>query len=137
MDSIETKNRFGKTFCITEYDSANDWIYANWFGFVTPDDIKKWSVDYLKLLNQTNCSRFLINNKELRGPWQQANEWIAVELTPKAIAGGLRYYAHVVSPDLFGAMSVNDLEKRVEGVGFVMRVFKEMDAAQDWLSTCT
>jgi hypothetical protein len=52
---------------------------------------------------------------------------------PRALSLGLKNFAHVVSPSIFGELSAKNLEVRVEGAGFTMRTFKTTSQASAWL----
>jgi hypothetical protein len=130
---IEIKSTSGRVYYTAEYDQQNDWVYGNWIGYVTIDEVKEAANTYLSILQETRCPHLLNNNRQLLGTWDKANEWIEKEWTPKALANGLKNFAHVVSPSIFAELSAKNLEVRVENIGFTMRTFKESSDAATWL----
>ena len=131
MNKIEIKKPSGKVYYELTYDKTNNWLYANWIGFTTAAELKVAADRYLEVLKETGCLYLLNDNRQLTGPWTEANEWIANDWMPRALAAGLRCFAHVVSPNIFGAMSAKDLETRMEG--FSMRLFQDIEDARAWL----
>ena len=53
--------------------------------------------------------------------------------TPKALELGLKRFAFVVSPNIFGELSAKDLGVRLDALGFEMKSFKDFDEAESWL----
>ena len=131
--NVQVKNRLGKVFYYAEYDEKNNWIYASWKGFVTVDDVKAGAEKYLEFMKETGCPHLLNDNSELTGPWDGANEWIANDWTPRALAAGLKNFAHIVSPNVFGEISAKNMEVKLEKMGFTMKTFKQSSEAANWL----
>jgi hypothetical protein len=130
---IELKNKLGKVYYSVEHDQANGWNYATWRGYVTVEEVKQACLEGLALISSNRCSDLLNDNSQISGPWSGANEWIATEWMPKALGMGLKRFAHVVSPNVFAALSASQLVSRVEGMNFEMRIFQTRTEAQQWL----
>ncbi len=130
---LEAKNKFNKVYYTVEYDKASKHIYGNWVGFVTVEEVKEACLIGLSLLEKHRCPYMLNDNSQITGPWSGANEWIATVWMPRALAAGLKRFAHVVSPNIFAAMSVEQLVTKVEGMGFEMQIFQSKQAAKEWL----
>jgi hypothetical protein len=132
---IEVKNDLGKVFYEASYDQSNDWVLSDWTGYVTTEEVKKAANAGLELFQSYGgkCKKMLKSNEKLQGSWDEANEWIANDWMPRALGGGLKYFAHVVSPDIFAQMSAESLEQNFKEAGFTMRTFGSMADAQNWL----
>ncbi|RYU80260.1 hypothetical protein [Hymenobacter persicinus] len=122
----------GHIFLTVERDRTNNWIYAHWTGIQTLATIQQGGLFYVDMLRQEPCSRLLNDHRELIGRFTDANEWIATVWTPLILQAGLRYFAQVLSPGIFGQMSIQDLHQRI-GDQFEMQFFKDFEAAQQWL----
>lgn len=131
----EVANAFGKVFLTMTYEPQNDLTFNVWQGYLTLESIMNGSNVGIDFLAQTRCAYLLNDNTHVSGPWDHAVAWIAQDWTPRAIALGLRYFAHVVSPASFAALSAEAL---VSGVGdkFELRIFGSIDVARQWLRTC-
>lgn len=134
---IEAKNKFNKVYYSVEYDKANNWNYSNWVGFVTVEEVKEACLKCLAMIESNKCPNLLNDNSQISGPWSGANEWIASVWMPKALSLELKRFAHVVSPNVFSALSAQQLVSKVEGMGFEMRIFKTKQEAQHWLASST
>ncbi len=130
---IELKNKLGKVYYSVEHDPANGWNYSTWTGYVTVEEVKQACLEGLALISSNRCPDLLNDNSLIAGPWSGANEWIATEWMPKALGMGLKRFAHVVSPNVFAALSASQLVSRVEGMNFEMRIFQTRTEAQKWL----
>lgn len=128
----EFKTPLGRTFLRMEYDQINNWIYCNWIGYISLESAKTGTNALLELIKETHCPYLLNDNKELLGPFEKANDWIENEVLPKAFANGLRYMAHVLAPNIAGALSGQDLHRRLD-VKIDMQLFGDMEKAKAWL----
>ncbi|NBB73038.1 MAG: hypothetical protein GVY35_05090 [Bacteroidetes bacterium] len=50
---------------------------------------------------------------------------------PRALAAGLKKFAHIISPDVFGALSAEELVTKASD--FEMRIFDNRADAEAWL----
>lgn len=132
-EKIELKNQKDQVFYTAEYEAENEWIYSNWFGYLDVEEVKAGANAGLALLIQAHTSKFLNDNRQLEGSWDDANEWIAQDWMPRALQAGLKKFAHVVSPDIYAALSAEEMESNV--LDFEMKIFEDFEAAKVWLSS--
>jgi hypothetical protein len=125
-------NAFGKVFLSVEYDAQQKLLYNNWRGYQTLESIMTGANACLLELARHRCPYLLNDNTSVTGPWDHAVAWIAEDWTPRAIAGGLTHFAHIVSPESFAALSAEAMVTKV-GTSFQMRIFGNLDAARQWL----
>ena len=128
----EFTNSLGELYLTTEFDSQNNWIYNDWQGLISNESVVQGSVSILQLLERTRCPYVLNDNRNLLGSWKQANNWIEQTWIPQALAAGLRYYAHIVAPGVFGQAAAEDMHLRV-GSHFQMHLFESLEEASNWL----
>jgi hypothetical protein len=133
METLDysVKNKLGEVYFTSSYDEANGWIYNEWKGEVTVDEVIdacKVSIEYLE---EQKSSKILNDNSQLKGSWDEANEWIAQNWMPRALAAGLKKFAHIISPDVFGALSAEELVTKASD--FEMRIFDNRADAEAWL----
>lgn len=122
----------GSPFLIVDRDRRNDWVYARWLGPQTLGTVMEGGLAYVQMLRDEPCARLLNDHSELHGLFTQANDWIAQVWTPLIIQAGLRYFAQVLSPDVFGQLSMEALHMRI-GSQFELRIFPALDPARAWL----
>lgn len=135
MKVQELTSSTGKTYLTIHYDEQHHWVYNDWNGYVSPDNVKQGSRAVLNAIVQYSAALGLNDNRHLVGRWDDAVEWIEQEWIPNAAAAGLRYYAHVVNADAFAAASSGEMLSRVQG-RFQMRIFSDYSEARDWLIAC-
>jgi hypothetical protein len=125
-------NNQHKPYFKWEYDAENKWLYMNWIGYISKENLIKAAEEILVELQQNHYAFILNDNRELCGPWDQANEWLKENWIPKVKEAGLRYFAHVLSPGIAGALSAQSFHQEVDG-SFNMQLFGDMEKAQAWL----
>ena len=129
----QLQNKRGKVYYTIEYDPANHWNYSNWLGFVSIEEVIAGCEEGLELIIANGCPSLLNDNRQISGPWSGANEWIVQSWMPRALEAGLKRFAHIVSPNVFSALSAQQLVSRVEDLGFEMRIFEDQPSAEAWL----
>ena len=129
---IILKNSLNNTFLTLEFDPINNWYFANWIGYASPENVKEGALKYLELMKEKPSAFLLNNNQELVGPWDKANDWLENIWIPQARELGLKYMAHILAPNIAAALSSQDLHRRVDG-HFEMRIFGEMEKGKAWL----
>lgn len=135
MKIQELTSSTGKVYLTIHYDEQNKWLYNDWTGYVTPENVKQGGLAVLDAIKQHRTALGLNDNRNLVGRWDDALAWIEQEWIPAAAEAGLRYYAHVVDADSFAAASSADMLNRVQG-RFQMRIFQNMTDAREWLNSC-
>lgn len=133
METLDysVKNKLGEVYFSSSYDEANGWVYNEWKGDVTAEEVIEAAKLSLEYLEHEDCTRILNDNSQLEGSWDEANEWIAQNWMPRALSFGLKKFAHVISPDIFGALSAEEMVTQVSD--FEMRIFKDRAEAEAWL----
>jgi hypothetical protein len=128
----ELLDSFNKLYLTIEYDEANRWIYNNWVGVLPTEQVIQGCQAIIEMLQAHPSALMLNDNRTVVGSWSAANEWIDQQWAPQAVALGLKRFAHVVSPGIFGQASAAELATRV-GKQFEMRLFQEVELAKTWL----
>ncbi|MEM9828987.1 MAG: STAS/SEC14 domain-containing protein [Bacteroidota bacterium] len=128
---ISVKNALGNDLIQIEYDEANGWLYTRWIGDLTVEDVETGGEKMLEQVKEKSCQKVLNDNRDVIGSWDEANEWIAQNWMPRALAAGLKKFAHVISPDIFSALSAEEMITQVNG--FEMRIFEDEEEAKSWL----
>ncbi|RAU81816.1 STAS/SEC14 domain-containing protein [Pontibacter arcticus] len=130
----EICNAFGNVFLTVEYEDKYNLVHNNWLGYQTLENVMLGANACLELLAYYNCPYLLNDNRLVIGDWNHANDWIANEWTPLAVENGLRYFAHVVNPESYAALSAQMMEEQVSGL-LRMRIFEDFEEARNWIIT--
>ncbi|MBC5994921.1 hypothetical protein [Pontibacter cellulosilyticus] len=85
----------------------------------------------LAMLREQPCQGLLNSNRELIGPWDSAVNWLAYKWAPSAKMLGLRYFAHVVSPGIYGQRSFEALYPKLKDI-LEVKAFDDDEAAEAW-----
>ncbi|HSI91071.1 MAG TPA: hypothetical protein VK927_08140 [Adhaeribacter sp.] len=128
-------NNHNQVFLQLNYDADNNWVYANWIGYISEASVITGTDALLEMLAKTKCPYLLNDNRQLNGPWDKSNHYVEEEVIPRAIAFGLRHMAHILAPAVSGALSAQDLQRRTCGL-LEMKLFGDMEKARKWLYSC-
>lgn len=128
----ELTNSFDKVYLTIEFDAANRWIYNNWTGVLPTEKVIQGCQATIDFLRESPCPHMLNDNREVIGSWSAANDWIAQHWMPQVLRLGLKRFAHIVSPGIFGQASAAEMVTRV-GTQFEMRLFQDIQLAKTWL----
>ncbi|WP_439882613.1 hypothetical protein ACSX1A_05470 [Pontibacter sp. MBLB2868] len=122
----------GDVFFEAGKDPGNNIIYVNWIGIQSLETAVMGGNYILSMLRDHPARGILNSNRELIGPWESAVNWLVNKWAPQAKMLGLKYYAHVLSPGIYGQRSFNllrpHLEKQLE-----VSDHPDEDSATEWL----
>lgn len=124
----------GHVFLMATRDRAHGWIHAEWSGIQTLETVQAGGLAYIGMLQEEPCPKLLNDHRELVGRFTEANEWIAEVWTPRIMQAGLRYFAQVLAPGVFGQMSMQDLHVRISDQ-FEIKLFDQLAEAEAWLNS--
>lgn len=131
----ELTNSFGKVYISITFDRQFNWIYNNWLGYQSFENVVAGANACLEFIRRYQVSCVLNDNRLVVGPWHHATDWIAKDWTPRAIAAGMKFFAHVVDRQTLAGMSAEEMHQKV-GNFFEMRVFDDLQEARVWLQQC-
>jgi hypothetical protein len=118
-----------------EFDAQENFMYVNWKGFQSVENVKSGCEKMLEFLKQKNISRVLNDNRLVTGPWQGAAEWAAKEWFPRMFASGMTHFAWIQSTSVFSqlsaekALSETDESWKTQGI----RTFDDPELARKWV----
>jgi hypothetical protein len=118
-----------------EFDVQGKFIYANWKGFQSVENVKSGAEKMLQILKEKKITKVLNDNRLVTGPWQGAAEWAAKEWFPQMFAAGLTRFAWVQSASVFSQLSADktlsetDTSKKNETI----RTFDNLELARKWV----
>lgn len=130
----ELLNNLNKPFLRWQFDQENNWLYLNWIGYISNENVLKGMDFVLKLLRQESYAYLLNDNRNLCGPWSGDHELIKNTLIPQMKEAGLQYLAHVLAPNVAGALSAQNFH-RVMSNYINMQLFGNIEKAQQWLKS--
>ncbi|WP_210518364.1 hypothetical protein [Hymenobacter terricola] len=131
-DTLTFRRPDGHIYLSATRDRVNHWIHAQWSGVQSLETIQAGGLAYIDMLRAEPCAKLLNDHRELVGRFVNANEWIAQVWTPRIMQAGLRYFAQVLAPGVFGQLSMEDLHQRISD-RFELKMFGQLEDAQAWL----
>lgn len=130
---LEVKNTLGQVYYTGQYNEKEGWLHSQWNGYITGDEVIEASKQIMSSFDHLKYSKLLNDSSLGEGSWDDANEWLGANWIPSAISNGLKKFAFVVSPDIFSAMSSEELASKIPGTAFEMRTFQSKAEAESWL----
>ncbi len=127
-------NEFGSVCLTVEYDEKSQWVFYQWKGFIRMQDIKTGYNKIIEQVAENNAIAVLADHSQIVGPWNEANDWLTTDWTPRAIQAGMFYWAINTGNDLFSNISLEMfLSKNSQGK-YKVQVFEQLEDATKWLS---
>lgn len=128
----ELKKASGDVFFEAWRAPDNAFIYVNWIGIQSMETIVMGGNQVLNMLRDKPCPAILNSNRELVGPWDVAVSWLKSRWAPQASELGVRYYAHVLSPGIFGKRSFEQLHPSLKAY-FKVKSYEDESMAEEWI----
>lgn len=108
-----------------------DYIYANWKGYVTVFQVKEGCQAILEHMTNTGIHKLINDNRELKGTWTQAIRWLDNVFMPQFINIGLEKIAFIYSNDNSARYSLDRfLEVNDQ---YVAQTFENLRLAENWI----
>lgn len=124
--------QYGQASVRVKHYPDHDIIHADWVGVHSLVSIQKAMNELLNWFSETGSAKYLSDNSNIVGGWDTANDWLAEKWTPNAVSSGLRYVAHVMAPGIYGQLSMEALQPRLENQ-LTIRLFDKVEEAEAWL----
>ncbi len=121
------KNDFGKC----ELDHAYNWIFISYSGIVNVKLGNAILEKALETIKEKKCPGYVVDSSGVKGTYTMANDYIANEWIPQAMANGCKYNAVIVSSDIFTQFATEALEKKVSGM--TIKLFDHMEDVIAWI----
>ncbi|WP_242919943.1 STAS/SEC14 domain-containing protein [Pontibacter liquoris] len=127
----ELTNPFGRVYLTIKQDSRNRWIYVNWMGYLTAENIKEGAAAYTETLQKAGYSCVLNDTRLIIGSWNHSLDWVLNEWAPNAAKAGLKHFAMITNPDSLGASSAENFYSNI--TAFQTEMFDNIEDARLWL----
>lgn len=127
----ELKNSFGKVFLTIETNTKDRWVYVNWMGYLTEENVKNGAQAYTETLARAGYNSVLNDTRLIIGSWDHSMHWVVNEWAPQAARAGLKYFALIVTPETFGESSAAKFYAQLKA--FTAKVFDNRADAEEWL----
>jgi hypothetical protein len=111
------------------HDPVENILVCRWVGFQETHKIMESGGRILKHVKERGISRVLNDNREVKGPWQEAARWAAQQWFPDMTSAGLKHFAWVLSVDIFAEISAKVAMNRTT----VVKTFRTYSEAHQWL----
>ncbi|MFC6998755.1 STAS/SEC14 domain-containing protein [Rufibacter roseus] len=127
----ELRNIFDKVFLTITEDHENRWVFVDWSGYLTEENIKAGALAYTKVIKDTGFSCVLNDTTKVVGSWDHSLDWVVNEWSVQAAAAGVRHFAMVTAPETFAQTSAENFYSNVKA--FKINVFDNLEEASRWL----
>ncbi len=108
-------------------------VRLEWKSYVEGEQAYEGLEAGLALLQRKRTNRWVADVR-LLGPVRQVDQkWVNEDWFPRAIAGGLRYLAHVSPKSAIARMSVKQIMSKVNEIDIVNHFFDDLEQARTWI----
>ncbi|MBK0402717.1 hypothetical protein I5M27_06950 [Adhaeribacter sp. BT258] len=132
MEKKELKKANGDVFFEAMRAADNSYILVNWVGIQSLETIMLGANQLLQMLRHQPSLSILNSNKELIGPWDDGALFLGNTWAVKASILGVKNFAHVLAPGLYGKRSFQKFEQFAERY-FTIETFESEVEAIQWL----
>jgi hypothetical protein len=119
------------------YHEEENYIQVVWLGAPSLEKVKVGLQEVLSGVQLTKCKQVLMDNRQVKGSWASANEWIVSQWTPLSLKAGLDKVAFVVADNLLVKVSIDNLRQKLVNQkhikGEKIAIFKTEEEAKAWL----
>ncbi len=123
------KNDFGRC----ELDNELNWIFITFSGIVNVKQGNAVLEKALEVIKEKKCPGYVVDSSGVKGTYTMANDYIANEWMPQALANGCKYNGVIVSSDIFTQFATEALEKKVSGM--TIKMFDKIEDVIAWIKS--
>ncbi|MBK8556081.1 MAG: LytTR family transcriptional regulator DNA-binding domain-containing protein [Lewinellaceae bacterium] len=117
-------------FLSIAYDRRH-FLYANWKGYVSVEQVKTGCVLLLETARSKNCFNWLNDNRQVLGTWTQAVRWLSQHFLPEIVRSNKLRIAFIYSHQVSARYSVDKLLE--ENDEYEAQTFESYELAEAWL----
>jgi len=123
------KSKYGEIL----FDPEHNWLYVNWANAQTPESIREIGDNMVAGLKNEGVAKILNDNRMVKGSWTHSTDYIKSEWFPIIFDAGLKYFAWILSPDVFSKFATNKVLESVDESK--VKTFKDINEATKWLQS--
>jgi hypothetical protein len=127
----EFKNAFGKVYLTVIVDRKNGWVYTNWIGYLTEENIKAGALAYTQAVKEAGFNRVLNDTRQIVGSWDHSLDWVVNVWGPQAAQAGVKHFAMVTNPKTLAESTASSFYSSLKA--FEVKVFDNLVDAEFWL----
>ncbi|RZK27932.1 MAG: hypothetical protein EOO61_22755, partial [Hymenobacter sp.] len=113
------------------YDSGNDWLFLDWHGNLTLQDVKEACVALAHCYLSRTYPRVLNSNTQLEGVSWSIAAWLVTDFLPHLSLAGVEHVAWIYSSTPSGRHVVQTIINWLPG--FILNTFLDVEDAVAWL----
>lgn len=133
-EKSEKQTIFSDEFLCVERHVNGNWLYANWIGYQSEDQIRKGCEIILAAVEKYGVKQLLNDNSNVVGIWTPAAEWVGGIWVPRIQSAGLTHLAWVYSPSRLSQVSTNIAIAHFPDAQLI-KTFYNIGEANAWLLT--
>ena len=129
---------FENQYVTITIDESLQTLVHTWRGFAQGEDYRNAWEESLKLAQQHNLKRWLINQRDLKGISSRDLQWTNEEWVPKSkqAMSEMRYTAIVLSDNIFDEVALSRSAQALREKGIIAGYFANEQFAKEWLREC-
>lgn len=125
---------FEESYLRVTYNEEMKAVFMEWQTYATSQELRKGLEKGLELIKLKNASKWFADVQALGIISEEDQQWSNEDWFPRAIAGGIRKMAVLVSSDIFNQMTVEEIMSKVPKINFVSQTFDDPNEAKKWLA---
>jgi len=129
-----TKELLNESYCHIYFDEQDNIIYAEWKGFLKPDQVRKGCSIMTDYIKNHKVKVHLSDHRNLRVLTKEVQTYLTEEWFPEVEKAGLKKVAALVSEDVFAKATVDNVNTTAKVGSLVIKTFNSKKDCLDWLS---
>jgi hypothetical protein len=124
---------FRSEYVILYWDEKENWLFAQWLGYCTDEQIKTYAFKLLEMIKLKKANKYLVDNSEFLVMSKEAQNWLSDEFYPLTVAAGLKFRAVVMPKSAISRLVIKNVQKTINRLGTLTAQFDNLEEAKNWL----
>ena len=133
QEVINTDTFYDDGHITITYNKTSKRLDVNWTGFHDMETVQRGCMLMLAFLTNNKCDRVVNDNTCVLGNWSEAADWVGSTWFPLMEKAGLKYLAHVFSPNTFSQLAAIKSIDIMAGI-VKTQYFTDVGSAAGWIT---
>ena len=132
---MESTQLFSKDYCKIFYNSKDNYLNVQWYGFPRSTDFRYACMKVLDFIKEYNTGKLLTDNRNAKVFSVDDQKWLNNEWLPLALEAGYYCSATLINDDVFVKNAITNITNKRDKKSVKTNMFTDEDEAINWLSS--
>jgi PAS domain S-box-containing protein len=132
--AVRTDDYYQDEHITIRFNKKDRRLDSDWTGFQDLASVKQGCLLLLEYVKKHKTDRIVNDNSNVTGTWSEASDWVGNVWFPLMEKAGLKFFAHILSPNIFAQLSAKKSIDIMAGI-ITTQYFTDLVSAREWIES--